>query len=206
MPRYHMDICDHAHQTTGTIQMMSSGPGIELDACGPESTISLSGNVGATMQSGPAILSLTNTEGVTGQASLQAGELGVVKLGVGLPEIGSFVTLEPEMITLSVGVPGVGASIKMTPESITFAVGEITYTMTPGGIVEDVMECTRELTPEGHNFMAAETELNVGVAGQVSEAPTSEATAEVSAVIEATVLDQTAAAELTVDAAISMVT
>ncbi len=205
MPSDNLNIGDHNHHVLGSINIQSTGPLITVEAGGLESALVLSGATAATMQSGPAILSLSNEADVVGSASLQAGEVGSVKLGVGLPEIGAFVTMEPEFIKLSVGAPGVGSMIEMTPESITFKVGEVSFTMTPAGIVEDVAECSRELTPEGHNFTAAETEVNVGVAGVVQEAPTAEAEIEAGAVLNAALSDETIDAAKSLEAAIMMV-
>lgn len=204
MPSANLNIGDYSVQSLGTINIQSTGPQINVEAGGLDSALVMSGQIAATMQSGPAILSLTNEADVVGSASLQAGELGNVKLGVGLPEIGAFVTLEPELITLSVGAPGVGACIKMTPESITFSVGEVMYTMTPAGIVEDVAECSRELTAEGHNLTAAETEFNVGVQGESKELPTADAEIEGGSAINQTLGDLTTDAALNADSAITM--
>jgi hypothetical protein len=164
----------------------------------------MSGAATAGMQSGPAILSLSNEEDEIGNAVLTVGELGSVQLGCGIPELGAMIKLEPEGIIISVGAPGVGASIKMTPESITFQVAEVTFTMTPAGIVEDVAECSRELTPEGHNFQAAETEVNIGVEGEMKELPTSEAEVEGAAMLNETMADQCFDAMLDQEAGIMM--
>lgn len=205
MPSTDINIGDHSLQSLGSINIQASGPALTLNACGESSDLLLNGSATANLQSGSAILNLTAGTGPSGNATLLSGETGSVKIASGVPDVGAAILMEPEMITISVGAPGAGASIKLTPESITFAVGEITFTMTPGGIVEDVMECSRELTPEGHNFTAAETELNVGVAGQTGEAPTSESEVEAGAVVNATLCDQTIDAAMTVEAATMMV-
>jgi hypothetical protein len=76
-------------------------------------------------------------------------------------------------ITLHAGAPGAGPMIKLLadPPSIVFQVGEVIVTISEEGIVEEVAECTRELTPEGHNLTAGETEENINVTGHDTEAP-----------------------------------
>jgi hypothetical protein len=54
--------------------------------------------------------------------------------------------------------------------------------LSPAGITEEVPPASREMTAEGHNLSAAETELNVGVAGIVKSSPT--LTSEIEAAVE----------------------
>lgn len=205
MPSNDLNIGDYALQSTGSIDIQTTGAAINVTAAGEGGALLLTAQSTALLQSGSAIFNLSAGEGPNGNATLISGVAGSVKIASGVPDAGAAILLEPEMVTISVGAPGAGASIKLTPESITFAVGEITFTMTPGGIVEDVMECSRELTPEGHNFTAAETELNVGVAGQTGEAPMSDSEVEAGAVVNATLCDQTIDAAMTMEAATMMV-
>lgn len=205
MAQNEINVGDYTCQSLGRIDLQSSGAGITIAANSLQGALMLNGTGGACLQSGPAFLGLSNEAGAAGNAALQVGELGTIKIGSGVPDLGSSITLEPELLTLAVGAPGVGASIKLTPESIIFKVGQVSFTMTPAGIVEDVLECTREVTAEGHNFMAAETEFNVGVAGETKEAPTCEAEVDAGAVVNATLCDQTIDAALSVEAATMMV-
>jgi len=132
-----------------------------------------------------------------------------------------------EAINLSVGVPNVGPSITITPESIIFKVGEATMTMTVQGIfmvaptvgvacgqtnivineigiTEQNGENFRVLNDEGHSLSAAETELNVGVEGVVSEAPTMAVEFEASSELSATENSITGDAMLSLEAAMIM--
>jgi hypothetical protein len=205
MPNSNIHIGDYDLQTAGSINIQSMGQRVNIDCGGLEGALTMSGQSSAGIQSGPAVLALSNEEDEIGNAVLTVGELGSVQLGCGIPELGAMIKLEPEAILISVGAPGVGASIKMTPESITFQVAEVTFTMTPAGIVEDVAECTRELTPEGHNFQAAETEVNIGVEGEMKEMPTAEGEVEGGAMLNETMADQAYDAMLDVEAGISMI-
>ena len=132
-----------------------------------------------------------------------------------------------EAINLSVGVPNVGPSITITPESIIFKVGEATMTMTVQGIfmvaptvgvacgqtnivineigiTEQNGENFRVLNDEGHSLSAAETELNVGVEGVVSEAPTMAVEFEASSELSATENSITGDAMLSLEAGMIM--
>ena len=204
MSSSNLHVGDYSLQTLGSIDLQSTGNHLAIDAGGEEGVLSLSAADAAAIQSGSAIINLTNEDEATGIVSVQAGELGTVKLGVGAPIVGSFITLEPEMITISVGAPGAGASITLTPESITLKVAEVTFSITPGGIFEDVAECTREHTPEGHNLTAAETEFNVGVQGESKELPTAECEVEAGKVHNETLGSDTTDALKNNDAGIMM--
>ena len=129
-------------------------------------------------------------------------------------------------INLSVGIPDVGPSITITPESIIFKVGETSWTMTAAGIVttspavevncedtnvvisaegisEEVAEITREVTAEGHNMMAAEVEVNIGVAGINNEAPMANHENEATTEIISSLLNETIDAIVAIDAALN---
>jgi hypothetical protein len=148
-------------------------------------------------------------------------------LSFGLGELLAQVALNGEALSLSMGPGGEGSSITMTPESITFQVGETIMTMTAAGIVteaqcveincddtnisisaeginEEVGEVTREMNAEGHNFTAAETELNIGVEGLVSEAPTMAVEFEAASELSATENSITGDAMLSHEAPIMM--
>lgn len=204
MPANDLHICDYTMQTLGTLTLQSTGPSVSISGAGEDTSVQITAETAIGAQAGAALLTLVNDEDDSGTVTLQGGALGTVSLGVGEPEIGSFIKVMPELISISVGAPGVGASIKMTPESITFAVGEITFTMTPAGIIEEVMECSREVTAEGHNFLAAETEFNVGVAGEAKEAPTAEGEIEGGSVQNETMGSDTSDAMKNADAGIMM--
>jgi len=128
-------------------------------------------------------------------------------------------------INLSVGIPDVGPSITITPEAIIIKVGETTWTMTAAGIVttspavevncedtnvvisaegisEEVAENSRELSAEGHNMMAAEVEVNIGVAGINNEAPMANHENEATTEIISSLLNETIDAIFAVDAAL----
>lgn len=167
-----MHIGSYSCCATGSMTLESQGTGTILAASGLEGSVLITAGSSIVAQSGPALLTLENEE-ARGVATLQAGEVGSVKLGTGPEEEGPLVELEgPELLKLSVGAPGAGASITMTPESITLKVAEVSITLTPEGITDVVAEVTREVTPEGHNMSAAETDFNIGVAGITSEGPT----------------------------------
>jgi hypothetical protein len=205
MPNSNLHIGDYNVQATGDITLQTSGDNVAIGSGSPKGSVMLTGQLQAGIQSGAAILSLSNEEEEIGNAVLTVGEIGTVKLGCGIPFLGSFITLEPEAIQITCGAPGVGASIRMTPESITFQVAEVTFTINPAGIFEEVAECTREHTPEGHNLTAAETEVNIGVAGEVKELPTLEAEVEGGSVTNETMAESTIDSMNSLDAAIMMV-
>ncbi|MGE3805441.1 MAG: hypothetical protein AB7K24_12270, partial [Gemmataceae bacterium] len=75
---------------------------------------------------------------------------------------------------------------------------------TPEGIVEEVAEASREVTAEGHNFTAAETELNVGVEGLSAALPTQEEEVEGGVEINETLSALTTEAAKEEDAGIIM--
>jgi hypothetical protein len=204
MPKDNLHIGDVNTLAAGSINLQSTGKGITIDAGGLEGSLQLSGATTAGMQSGAAALVLSNEEEEIGKAVLTVGEIGTVQLGCGPPELGAMITLEPEAIVISCGAPGVGAAIRMTAESITLSVAEVTFTMTPAGIIEEVAECNREHTPEGHNLMAAETEFNIGIQGESKELPTAECEVEGGLVHNETVGEQTSDAMRSQDAGITM--
>lgn len=204
MPNDNLNIGDYNLQVAGNIDLQSSGDRIALGANGLEGAVMITGQKQAGMQSGAALLCLSNEEEEIGKAVLTVGELGSVQLGCGVPLVGATITLEPEAVIISCGVPGVGASIKMTPESITFQVAEVTFTLTPAGIVEEVAECSREHTPQGHNLTAAETEFNVGVQGETKALPTEESEVEGGTLDNETLGSHTSDAMRNEDAGITM--
>lgn len=152
---------------------------------------------------------------------------GGVNISYGIKGNEGIASITNKAINLSVGVPDVGPSITITPESIIFRVGEATMTMTAQGIfmvapavgvacgqtnivineieiVEQIGENSRILNDEGHSLSAAETELNVGVEGLVSEAPTMAVEFEASSELSATENSITGDAMLSLEAAIIM--
>ncbi len=168
---YHVG--DYALKTTGNMSLSCDGPIAAVQAVGEESSLTLTATQSVAVFSGDAMAVVENTEPEAGNAALSVGTAGKITLAAGEPGEGVMIRLQgPELLEMSVGVTGEGASITMTPESITFKVAETTLTLTPGGIVENVDEVTREVSAEGHNFTAAETEMNIGVQGQTGEGPT----------------------------------
>ena len=149
-----------------------------------------------------------------------------VNISHGITGDAGLATITNKAINLSVGVPDVGPSITITPESIIFKVGETSWTMTAAGIVttspavevncedtnvvisaegisEEVAEITREVTAEGHNMMAAEVEVNIGVAGINNEAPMANHENEATTEIISSLLNQTIDAIVATDAALN---
>lgn len=204
MPHDNLHIGDYNLQVAGDMNLQAQGTRLAVSAAGEGGSLMLTGASQAGMQSGAAVLALSNEDEEVSNAVLTVGEVGSVKLGCGVPEIGAQVALEPEAVIITCGVPGVGASIKMTPESITFQVGEVTFTITPAGIVEDVAECSRELTPQGHNLTAAESEFNLGVQGESKAIPTQESEVEGGTVQNETMGSHTSDAMYNADAGITM--
>lgn len=152
------------------LSVISRGETLSIRAISESGNVLLDGSQSVSVMSGPAFLAVENDE-IGGKAILCGGELGTVINCVGPPLAGAQIKMMPELVTIRVGPPGTGASIVLTPESITFKVGEVTMSITPAGIVEDVAEVTRETTAEGHNFTAGEAEFNLGVEGETKEAP-----------------------------------
>ena len=165
MPSENLHIGDYRLQAAGKMHLASEGQYFSLCATGIDSKLALRGESCVTVQSGCTVLTMSNDEPTGGMVTLQGGLTGSVKLGVGPPDIGARVSLEPTAITLALGPPGIGACIKMTPVSIIFQVAETSYEMTPTGIVEKMAATQRELSPIGHTLTAAETELGVAVQG-----------------------------------------
>ena len=77
-------------------------------------------------------------------------------------------------------------------------------TLSPEGITESVAEVTREVTPQGHNFTAAETEMNIGVQGFAQEGPTDASEVEGGVVENETLGSHTTDALKNEDAGIAM--
>ena len=152
-------------------------------ALNPDPSISLS-----TTGTNCSSISLSaNTEINPLGASITVSTCGVT-IGHGIEGDSGSATISNEIIKLSLGVPDVGPSITITPISIIFQVGETIMTITAEGIfmvapvvgvaceetnveingigiAEQVGENSRFLTDEGHNFSAAEVEVNVGIDG-----------------------------------------
>ncbi len=204
MPHDNLHIGDYNLQVAGNMNLQAEGSRLAISASGPEGALMLSGGTQAGMQSGAAVLALSNEDEEIAKAVLTVGEVGSVQLGCGIPELGAQIMLEPEAVIITCGAPGVGASIKMTPESITFQVAEVTFTLTPAGIVEEVAECSRELTPQGHNLTAAESEFNLGVQGESKAIPTEESEVEGGTVDNETMGSHTSDAMRNEDAGITM--
>ncbi len=115
-------------------------------------------------------MTLTN-EGVAGNVSISAGELGMIRQVVGPPLMGACIEMGPEEMMLSVGPVGVGASITLLPAQIIFKVGETILSLTPLGIMESVAENSRSLTPVGHSMSAAEVDVQITPMGIMENAP-----------------------------------
>lgn len=171
MASENLHIGDYRLQTAGKAHLSAGGKYFSIYATGIDSTLALRGEGNVTVQSGCTVLTMSNDEPTGGMVTLQGGLTGSVLLGVGPPDVGARVSLEPTAISLALGPPGVGASIKMTPVSIIFQVAETSYEMTPTGIVEKLAATQRELTPVGHTLTAAETDLGVAVQGVSYSAP-----------------------------------
>jgi hypothetical protein len=191
--------------------MLNPDPSISLSTTGINSSeISLVANATGNPLGGSIV---ANTGGVLISYGIKGNE--------------GIASITNKAINLSVGVPDVGPSITITPESIIFRVGEATMTMTAQGIfmvapavgvacgqtnivineigiVEQIGENSRILNDEGHSLSAAETELNVGVEGLVSEAPTMAVEFEASSELSATENSITGDAMLSLEAAITM--
>jgi hypothetical protein len=204
MPNNNLHIGDYNLQAAGNMNVQAQGKFLAISAAGEGGALMMNGASQAGIQSGGAVLALSNQDEEISNAVLTVGELGSVKLGSGVPEIGAQIALEPEAVLISCGPPGVGASIKMTPESITFQVGEVSFTLTPAGIVEEVAECSREHTPQGHNLTAAESEFNLGVQGESKAIPTEESEVEGGTVDNETMGTHTSDAMRNEDAGVTM--
>ena len=173
---------DDLEESTGLIGLQAS-QAVTI-TCGPNATIGMN-YWEEEAESSIAIKAKGNgTVGIVG-GSIETGSRGYftpggleLKFGDGLT--GPRIVLTETSLQLAIGPPEVGASITLTEESIKLMIAEVVHTITPMGITEDVAECTRELTAEGHNFEAAETELNVGVTGITSSCPINLAEAEAS--------------------------
>ena len=146
-----------------------SGGGIALTTNGDDASILLS-----TPTSGNnALLTLTPTGfllafGPTaspGTIQVQDGEMA---LSMGLPGLGSLLTLTPESITLKVGM----ATLTLTAEGLSTSVGSTSVEVGPTGVSEAAGAVTRELGPSGHTLEAGESTLEVGMSGLAASGPT----------------------------------
>lgn len=217
--RTFLEIGDYEIAADGQIYLRAAGS-VLMEATQEGGTLLMDADTVASIRCGATKLILQGSEtaeavltsGSTGTTRLRAGILDVgsdlqlmpeeTTLQVGEPELGALLQMTPESISLSVGVPGEGASLTMTPESITLKVSAFTWTLSLDGITEEVAEVTREVTPEGHNMTAAETELNVGVQGQTFEGPTEESEVEASSARNQTILEETSDATANVNSAV----
>lgn len=187
MPTQQLYIGDYRLQAAGKAQLSAGGECFTVCATALDGQLALRGEGCVSVQSGCTVLTLSNDEPTGGLVTLQGGLTGTVNLGVGAPELGARVSLQPGELSLAIGPPGVGALIKMTPVSIIFQVAETSYEMTPTGIVERTAATERQLSPIGHTLTAAETELSIAVQGVNYSAPMLQATAEAAAETEETI-------------------
>lgn len=191
-------------QITGSMKLVSHGFRTVIRAAGPEGALLMAGKKFVNLMCGSGMLTMQATDGPGTAITLQGGETGSVKLGVGALEVGAFITMEPESIKISVGAPGAGSSIMLTPESLTIKVGAVSYSMTTANVTEIVEDSTRELNADGHLMIAAETEVNIGAAGLEEEAPIRTAEIDGAATDNATEVTLAADAAHNVDAGVQM--
>jgi hypothetical protein len=178
----------------------------------------------STLGSEGSILLQAAAEGIVSALTITPASM---LMAYGMPGmIGSIQIGKGEML-ISMGVPDVGPTIAITTEGITFKVGETVMTLTAAGITnfapivetncgdtivtisaeginEVVAEVTRQTNAQGHNFTAAETEMNVGAEGIFTAAATSTAEAEASSETSTAVSTVAADAMQTNDAALIM--
>lgn len=197
-------IGEYEVEASTDLTMIARGNKLSLRAISETGNVMVDATRTVTIMSGPAFVAVEN-DLVGGKAVVCGGELGTVMHMVGPPLAGAQIKMLPELVTISVGAPGAGSSIAMTPESITLKVGEVTLTLSPAGIVEDVAEVSRETTAEGHVLTAAESVFNVGVSGITKEGPTDEAEIEGGAELNISLLNQTADGVNTQEASVTMV-
>jgi len=141
------------------LNQTDSGGGISLTTNGDDASILLStptsGNNALLTLTPAGFLLAFGPTASPGTIQVQGGEMA---LSMGLPGLGSLLTLTPESITLKVGM----ATLTLTAE------GEVG----PTGVSEAAGAVTRELGPSGHTLEAGESTLEVGISGLAASGPT----------------------------------
>jgi hypothetical protein len=101
-----------------------------------------------------------------GSIHLKDGEM---QLSMGLPFIGSEISMKPDSITLKVGPL---TSLTLTPDGIVLSSGATKLALGVQGIKEEMGPITRSLGIMGHSLAAAESAVDVGVIGVNAKGPT----------------------------------
>ena len=151
------------------LNQTDSGGGISLTTNGDDASILLStptsGNNALLTLTPAGFLLAFGPTASPGTIQVQDGEMA---LSMGLPGLGSLLTLTPESITLKVGM----ATLTLTAEGLSTSVGSTTVEVGPTGVSEAAGAVTRELGPSGHTLEAGESTLEVGMSGLAASGPT----------------------------------
>ena len=151
------------------LNQTDSGGGISLTTNGDDASILLStptsGNNALLTLTPAGFLLAFGPTASPGTIQVQDGEMA---LSMGLPGLGSLLTLTPESITLKVGM----ATLTLTAEGLSTSVGSTSVEVGPTGVSEAAGAVTRELGPSGHTLEAGESTLEVGMSGLAASGPT----------------------------------
>jgi len=151
------------------LNQTDSGGGISLTTNGDDASILLStptsGNNALLTLTPAGFLLAFGPTASPGTIQVQDGEMA---LSMGLPGLGSLLTLTPESITLKVGM----ATLTLTAEGLSTSVGSTSVEVGPTGVSEAAGAVTRELGPSGHTLEAGESTLEVAMSGLAASGPT----------------------------------
>jgi hypothetical protein len=187
---------------TVAVEAVGTAPAININANIIPNPLSLTANIlvnnaGINITYGPP-----EAQGVISMTS------GMIKIAIGPIETGNSILLSEAGIGFKVGantmmLTKLGLSVVAPLMQVTCE--ETTQIINAGGITEEVGEVTRETTVEGHNFTAAEVEVNIGVNGITYEAPMSSSEFEGSAEFNTAMLTQGIDAMLSQESALSII-
>lgn len=156
----------------GDVDIVSRGKGVAITAQGGDSQINLMAMGGVHLTSNNALLGIEYVNPGQSDIKLLGGVLGTIVQTAGPPIVGPKIEIAPESITLSVGPPGVGASIVLSATGIEIKHGLTSFKLSGlTGIEESLAATSRKLNPLGHELVAAETSVKVGVMGIEMAAP-----------------------------------
>lgn len=162
----------HRVEALGDVQIASRGDGVFLSATDDDGVVKLEAGSGATVEVGPALLSLAKLPTGEGQLTLTCGDTGSVVQFAGAPDKGAKIIMTPDAILLSVGDPSTGSTLSLTAQGILLKVGTVTLALNSSGVEETVNPVVnRKVTATGHQTMAAMTSVEVGVQGLTVSAP-----------------------------------
>lgn len=185
-----------------------TGGGVILSTLGSEGSILLQSSaeeiVSAITVTPAGMMMAYGMPGMIGSIQIGKGEMVIC---MGVPDVGPTITITADSITFQAGETIMAlssAGITTFAPIVETNCGDTIVTISAEGINEVVADVTRQTNAQGHNFTAAETEMNVGAEGIFTAAATSTAAAEGSSETSTAVSTMAADAMQTNDAALIM--